>query len=116
MTHYANKAGIDSIIDFFGIQPSLPLHHQLVARSTSDVAKPKRLYFVSDGVCKLLQQDVREQLKITACGLKILERQEFKVPSHFSANHVLPQQARRLFAPCASDCCYAGHITVVPCR
>ncbi len=41
--------------------------------------KPKRLYFVSSGVRNLLEGDVDEQLKVTACGLKILERQEFKV-------------------------------------
>ena len=79
VTHYSQSASINSIIDFFGIQPSLPLHRQLVARSPPDMEKPKRLYFVSSGVRSLLAGDVDEQLKVTACGLKILERQEFKV-------------------------------------
>ena len=79
MTHYANRHSIDSIIDFFGIKPSLPLYRQLVARSPPDMEKPKRLYFVASGLRDLLQVDEQEQLKVTACGLKILERQEFKV-------------------------------------
>lgn len=79
VTHYANRHSIDSIIDFFGIKPSLPLYRQLVARSPPDMEKPKRLYFVASGLRDLLQVDEQEQLKVTACGLKILERQEFKV-------------------------------------
>ena len=79
VTHYSNKPSIDSIIDFFGMKPSLALHRQLVARSPPDMEKPKRLYFVSGGVRDLLQVDEHEQLKVTACGLKVLERQEFKV-------------------------------------
>ncbi|KAK9844371.1 hypothetical protein WJX74_001555 [Apatococcus lobatus] len=78
VTHYANRHSIDSIVDFFGIKPSLPLYRQLVARSPPDMENPKRLYFVAGGLRDLLQVDEQEQLKVTACGLKILERQEFK--------------------------------------
>lgn len=89
MTHYANRHSIDSIIDFFGIKPSLPLYRQLVARSPPEVEKPKRLYFVASGLRDLLQVDEQEQLKVTACGLKILERQEFKVTWHPATESLL---------------------------
>ena len=40
---------------------------------------PKRLYLVSAGVRRLLLNDVREALKVTMTGLKLLERQEVRV-------------------------------------
>lgn len=36
-----------------------------------EVARPKRLYFISTAVLNLLLQDEREQLKVTATGLKV---------------------------------------------
>mmetsp|Transcript_15201 Transcript_15201/g.36163 ORF Transcript_15201/g.36163 Transcript_15201/m.36163 type:complete len:1022 (+) Transcript_15201:100-3165(+) len=68
---------LDSIYDFYGLQESFPLRTQLITRSV-DVARAKRLYFVSEAVRDLLASDEQEKLKIQATGVKILERQKGK--------------------------------------
>ena len=51
--------------------------HPQISRSTDP--HPKKLYYVSPAVKLLLRQDAREQVKVTAAGVKILERQDSKV-------------------------------------
>ena len=60
-------------MQFFGIDPDFALSKQLISRSL-DVARPKRLYFVSSPIYDLMIKDEREQLKIAATGLKVRGR------------------------------------------
>ena len=55
------------------------LHSRWSACRSSEPTRPKRLYFVNNGVKQLLQNDDREALKVIITGLKVFERQEQKV-------------------------------------
>ncbi|EFN50527.1 hypothetical protein CHLNCDRAFT_55780, partial [Chlorella variabilis] len=61
---------------FYGLAPQCPVPDALISRSTDP--HPKKLYYVSPAVKLLLRQDAREQVKVTAAGVKILERQDSK--------------------------------------
>ena len=68
---------IKMVGDFYGVEPSFPLATHLITRCL-DNELPKRLYYVSGGLLRLLAADEREQLRITATGLKVFERHELK--------------------------------------
>ena len=69
---------INSIFDVYGMDRELiPLHKNCVTRTT-DTTRPKRVYIITDGMRQYLACDDREQLRVTACGLKAFERQEIK--------------------------------------
>lgn len=63
---------VNSLIDFYGIKDTFPLHRHLVTRS-EDSTRLKRIYYVSGSVSNAIQLNFRagEQLKITSAGLKI---------------------------------------------
>ena len=63
---------INSLIDFYGIKDTFPLHRHLVTRS-EDFTRLKRIYYVSGSVSNAIQLNfwAGEQLKITFAGLKI---------------------------------------------
>lgn len=71
-----DEALISSIITFYGIKETLPLHGHLVTRS-EDTSRLKRIYYVSGSVTNVMKMNFRagEQMKITSLGLKIFERQ-----------------------------------------
>eukprot|EP00250_Pteridium_aquilinum_P019790 c24573_g1_i1 orf=108-2924(+) len=71
-----DEALISSIISFYGIKETFPLHGHLVTRS-EDTSRLKRLYYVSESVASVMRMNFRagEQMKITSLGLKIFERQ-----------------------------------------
>ena len=80
--------GIDPIVPFadpnhilqirnaYGLSPDCPIPDSLVARSHEP--RPKKLTYINSGCKMLLLMDVREQIKVTAGGLKMFERQENK--------------------------------------
>lgn len=69
---------INSILEVYGMDRELiPLHKNCVTRTT-DTTRPKRIYTITDGMRQYLACDDREQLRVTACGLKSFERQEIK--------------------------------------
>ena len=54
---FTDPVQLQAVREFYGIGPEVDLEHHLVTRSTSDVDKPKRLYFVGPGKWKFdLQQ------------------------------------------------------------
>lgn len=63
---------LESLVNFYGIKESFPLHQHLVVRS-EDSTRSKRIYYVSGSVSDTIQLNFRagEQLKITSAGLKI---------------------------------------------
>ena len=63
---------IKSLVEFYGIKETFPVHQHLVVRS-EDVSRCKRIYYVSASVAHTIQQNFRagEQMKITSAGLKI---------------------------------------------
>jgi multisite-specific tRNA:(cytosine-C5)-methyltransferase len=63
---------INSLVEFYGIRETFPVHQHLVVRS-EDVTRCKRIYYVSASVANTIQQNFRagEQMKITSAGLKI---------------------------------------------
>lgn len=63
---------ISSLIDFYGIKETFPVHQHLVIRS-EDVTRCKRIYYVSATVSNAIKMNYRsgEQMKITSAGLKI---------------------------------------------
>lgn len=63
---------VESLVNFYGIKESFPLHQHLVVRS-EDSTRSKRIYYVSGSVSDTIQLNFRagEQLKITSAGLKI---------------------------------------------
>ncbi|KAG0566732.1 hypothetical protein KC19_7G083400 [Ceratodon purpureus] len=73
---------IKSLVEFYGIKETFPVHQHLVVRS-EDVSRCKRIYYVSASVAHTIQQNFRagEQMKITSAGLKIFERQQTKEAS-----------------------------------
>lgn len=73
---------ISSLIDFYGIKETFPVHQHLVIRS-EDVTRCKRIYYVSATVSNAIKMNYRsgEQMKITSAGLKIFERQQMKEPT-----------------------------------
>jgi len=63
---------IKSLVEFYGIKDTFPVHQHLVVRS-EDLTRCKRIYYVSASVSSTIQQNYRagEQMKITSAGLKI---------------------------------------------
>eukprot|EP00884_Botryococcus_braunii_P007399 jgi/Botrbrau1/16660/Bobra.0068s0076.1 len=95
---FTDSAILDSISGFYGLDQAFPLASQLVTRSQAEVNRPKRLYFVSSGVKELLQMDETEQLKVTATGLKVFERQESK-EAGVSCSYRIAQEGLPLLLP-----------------
>ncbi|BDA47721.1 probable RNA cytosine-C(5)-methyltransferase NSUN2 [Coccomyxa sp. Obi] len=75
---FTDAEQVASIREFYGLAPGLKLEEKLISRSQSDDRKPKRLYYISEGIKHLLMLDENEQLKITSTGLKLFERQDAK--------------------------------------
>ena len=46
---FTDAAQLQAVREFYGIGPEVSLERHLVTRSTSDVDKPKRLYFIGPG-------------------------------------------------------------------
>lgn len=98
---------LSSMQEFYGFAPGFMLGQQLISRTSTDVVRPKRLYYVSAGVKALLTQDEQEQLKVTATGLKTFERQETKDGRSICAYRVaqegvpvvLPYMTRQILLP-----------------
>eukprot|EP00854_Cymbomonas_tetramitiformis_P031196 gene31196-39160_t len=52
---------LDSLESFYALSKDFPFRRQLITR-TPDTARPKRLYYISSGVRKLLATDAKCQL------------------------------------------------------
>ncbi|KAG0558875.1 hypothetical protein KC19_10G061000 [Ceratodon purpureus] len=70
---------IRSLVDFYGIKETFPVHQHFVVRS-EDLTRCKRIYYVSASVGNTIQQNYRagEQMKIVSAGMKIFERLQSK--------------------------------------
>jgi 16S rRNA C967 or C1407 C5-methylase (RsmB/RsmF family) len=73
---FNDKEEIAAMRDTYGLGPECAMPESLISRSTD--ARPKRLSYISPGCKLLLRMDDKEQLKVTAGGLKMFERQENK--------------------------------------
>ncbi|KAG7671388.1 hypothetical protein Ndes2526A_g02089 [Nannochloris sp. 'desiccata'] len=117
----ARWRGIDPIIPFndkeeiaairaaYGLGPACAMPDSLISRSTD--ARPKRLSYISPGCKLLLRMDAKEQLKVTAGGLKMFERQENKEKllktnyriSQEGLPNLLPHMTRQRFQPTVEE-------------
>ena len=80
--------GVDPIVPFvdaeelagiratYGLSEDCPITTSLIARSTDH--RPKKLTYINHGCKMVLLMDEREQLKVTAGGVKLFERQDNK--------------------------------------
>jgi len=66
---------IDSLEQFYGFTPEFCVRTQLVSRAPDD-QRPKRLYYVNKGLCRVLEADEKEKLKVISVGVKCFERQD----------------------------------------
>lgn len=68
----------DSILgpvrEFYGLEESFPLSTHLVTRCMEAAGRPKRCYYVSDAVRRLLMLDESESLVVIQVGLKVHPR------------------------------------------
>ena len=71
---------LQPLIEYYGLKDEFPVSRQLISRSL-EVARPKRLYFVTTEIFDVIIRDERELLKIAATGLKVRFRLWFK-PFH----------------------------------
>lgn len=67
---------LDGIQEFYGLDPSCSVLDSLIARSNEP--RPKKLSYLNPGAKLLLRMDINEQIKVTAAGLKMFERQDTK--------------------------------------
>eukprot|EP00890_Picochlorum_soloecismus_P002090 jgi/Picsp_1/2882/NSC_01107-R1_protein len=74
---FTDKQVIDNIKEFYGISEDSNILDGLISRNADADKAPKRLLFISSGPKLLLQMDIKEALKVVACGLKMFERQSF---------------------------------------
>eukprot|EP00887_Chlorella_sp_A99_P007303 scaffold2.g7303.t1 len=65
---YVDKEQLAAISGFYGLPEGCPITGVLIARTPDP--RPKRLHFVSPS------SDARDQLRVTAAGVKVFERQE----------------------------------------
>lgn len=56
--------------EYYGLREEFPLFTHLVSRSL-ETSRPKRVYYICDALRQLLMADEKEQLKVTATGLKV---------------------------------------------
>jgi hypothetical protein len=57
--------------EFYGLGEEFPLQTHLVTRCLDAADRPKKCYYVSDAVRKILMMDENESLKVIAVGLKV---------------------------------------------
>ena len=74
---------LQPLIEYYGLKDEFPVSRQLISRSL-EVARPKRLYFVTTQIFDVIIRDNRELLKIAATGLKV--RFGFGRAEHFLPN------------------------------
>lgn len=74
---FIDAGHLAAIQEFYGLPTDCPvLCDSLIARSHEP--RPKKLSYLNPGAKLLLRMDVHEQIKVTAAGLKIFERQDTK--------------------------------------
>jgi hypothetical protein len=106
---FSDKAEIEAIRVAYGLGPACVMPDSLVSRSTDP--RPKRLSYISPGCKLLLRMDAKEQLKVTAGGLKMFERQENKEKllttcyriSQEGLPNLLPHMTRQRFQPTVEE-------------
>jgi multisite-specific tRNA:(cytosine-C5)-methyltransferase len=106
---FNDKEEIAAIRDAYGLGPACVMPDSLISRSTD--ARPKRLSYISPGCKLLLLMDAKEQLKVTAGGLKMFERQENKEKllttnyriSQEGLPNLLPHMTKQRFQPTVEE-------------
>jgi hypothetical protein len=94
-----------SLNDFYGLKAdALDIEKNFVTR-TPEGAKPKRIYYISESIRKILDDDARGQLRISSVGVKIFEKQassNVKVAYRITQDGlpaILPLMTKQIFRP-----------------
>jgi len=106
---FTDKEEIAAIRAAYGLGPACVMPDSLISRSTD--ARPKKLSYISPGCKLLLRMDAKEQLKVTAGGLKMFERQENKEKllttsyriSQEGLPNLLPHMTKQKFQPTVEE-------------
>lgn len=107
---FIDAGNLSAIQEFYGLASDCPvLCDSLIARSHDP--RPKKLSYLNPGAKLLLRMDVHEQIKVTAAGLKVFERQDTKdvLLSCFyriaqeGLPYILPYLTRQKFHPTVKE-------------
>lgn len=100
-----DEAVKQSLRDFYGIKKdNFDIGQSFVTR-TPKGAMPKRIYYVSDSVRRILDEDKRQDIRVTSVGVKIFEKQSNKnVKTAYRIAQeglpaVLPLMSKQIFRP-----------------
>lgn len=66
-----DEAILGPVKDFYGLAETFPLRTHVVTRCMDSAERPKRCYYVSDAVRRLLMLDESESLTVIQVGLKV---------------------------------------------